>query len=108
MTIGQNGSPRPGFGHAFFDKAADSLLLLWCNVLFRRVYISVGIEGSVGKCRITMRILAAIRPAIRVAAAIRDAIILSSVGIRFAFMRAGFPSAAITAIICGDLSDSSR
>src|SRR5215218_7595664 len=51
-----------------------------------------------------MRFLAAIRHAIIGAAAIRSAIILSCVGMGFAFICAGFTSAAITAIIRGDFS----
>src|SRR5215208_6758823 len=67
---------------------------------------SVGSVGSVGRCRIARRFLAAIRHAISVAAAIRPAVILSTVGMSFVFICAGFAAAAITAIICGDLSES--
>src|SRR5918995_2220865 len=66
---------------------------------------SVGSVGSVGRCRITMRFLAAIRHAISAITAIRPAIIGIRVGTSCAFICAGFTSTAITAIIRGDLAE---
>src|SRR5829696_1221971 len=83
----------------------SSLPVMAHGIVLPRGPKSVGVVGSVGRSRAISGILAAIRHAISVAAAIRPAVILSGVGMSFAFACAEFSSAAITAIICGESSE---
>src|SRR5215204_677296 len=94
---------RSAFDHGVefpFDHLAacyvhlSSLPVMAHGIVLPRGPKSVGIVGSVGRSR-----------AISVAAAIRPAVILSGVGMSFAFACAEFSSAAITAIICGESSE---